>query len=558
MKRLLFVVAILLLFAACGNRGKGLIKTDGPLSDSTTQRIERIAETDTTRAFRMLDSLYQKGEVAAHSYYYTRAQIYQGTLDRLLAIGQVRQAFETPYVQQNDTVRAQLLQWMTRLMLPLGNHEECVSQAIEGIQLARKLDNPVMEADFMMLIGMSYYDMGDKRHAWERMNAGMKMVKNIRGKQLKDADRTQLAVMALTVATAHVNDQDITEGISSLRTALAVLDTIQNGNADMLRGQACAMLAGAFAKLADSSPSIKDSADHYANLYWKTRYAKQNKGQRLKTYFKFSGKYEEGLRVTEDYLARSRQQADTINRQYVSLLHEAEDYNLGLGRYQDAYNISRRAAIVTDSLYARDMQRKAMEYAEQFESQEKDHTIAIQQRRVFILCIVIVFIIVVVALLALFIYRIRNKNRDLQNVISSLEQKQRIVECIKPSTSHKMQNTEDDDLQEFLRMEQIIDEQKIYLNPMANIDMVMEKAGYSRRKTTQLIQQFANTNTRVDYLNQKRVEYAAHLLIANRKLSSKEVGIRSGFYEDSTFRRNFKKYFGVTPTAYRSLHIYDY
>jgi len=59
---------------------------------------------------------------------------------------------------------------------------------------------------------------------------------------------------------------------------------------------------------------------------------------------------------------------------------------------------------------------------------------------------------------------------------------------------------------------------------------------------------------RLDYLNQKRVEYAAQLLLSDPSMSSKEVGARSGFYEDSTFRRNFKKYYGVTPAAYRSLH----
>ena len=550
----LLVALVLLLVTACEKRGERLVKTDGLLSDSTTLQIEKIAEKDTTQAFRMLDSLYEKGELAEHTYYYTRARVYQGTVDRLLAIDNVRRAYETPYVQQNDTVRAQVLQWMTRLMLPVGNHEECISHAIEGIGLARKLGNPIMEADFTMLIGMSYYDMGDKQHAWERMNAGMEQVRALENRQLKDAERTKLATMALTVATAHVNDQAMEEGIASCRTTLSVLDTIHSGSADMLRGQAYAMMAGAFAKRSESEGSFRDSADHYAVLYWQTPYAKQNKGQRLKTYFKFTGRYAEGLQVTEDYLERCRQQADTINRQYVSLLHEAEDYNVALGRYQDAYKFSRRASVLTDSLNARDMQQKGLEFAEKFESQEKDREIALQQRRVTILCIIVLSVLMVLAVLIFFMRRIQGKNRDLQNVISSLEQKQKIVEGIKPSVSAQSQDAGDTDLQSFLEMERIIDEQKVYLNPMASIDMVMEQAGYSRRTSTKLIQQFASTNTRLDYLNQKRVEFAAHLLLADQSLSTKDVGSRSGFYEDSTFRRNFKKYYGVTPSAYRAMH----
>lgn len=139
---------------------------------------------------------------------------------------------------------------MTRIMLPVGNHEACISQAIEGIGLARRLDEPVMEADFMMLIGMSYYDMGDKPHAWKKMNEGMEKVKAISVKTLKDADRTKLATMALTAATAHANDQRTEETIASCHTTIAILDTLHSGNADMLRSQAYAMMAGAFANLA--------------------------------------------------------------------------------------------------------------------------------------------------------------------------------------------------------------------------------------------------------------------------------------------------------------------
>jgi len=70
--------AVVLLATACGHSGNVEVKTDGALSDSTTRQIERIGETDTTRAFRMLDSLYERGEMAEHTYYYTRARVYQG------------------------------------------------------------------------------------------------------------------------------------------------------------------------------------------------------------------------------------------------------------------------------------------------------------------------------------------------------------------------------------------------------------------------------------------------------------------------------------------------
>ena len=562
-KLLAGIALITLLAIRCTTAEHQPVKTSMALCDSTTLHIEKIAETDTAQAFHILDSLYERGEMAAHTYYYTRARVYQGTVDRLLAIDNVRRAYETPYIQQNDTVRAQVLQWMTRLMLPVGDHEACISQAIEGTRLARQLDDPIMEADFMMLMGMCYYDLGDKPHAWAKMSEGMEKVKTLSGSKLSDGERSKLATMALTVATAHVNDQQMEEGIAACRTTLAVLDAaasptplskVQGRAADMLRAQAYAMMAGAFAKLSKGGGALRDSADRYAQLYRQTTYGKKNKGQRLKTYFKFSGRYQEGLLVTEDHLARCRQQADTINRQYVSLLHEAEDYNVALHHYEQAYSLSRRAAILTDTLYTRNMQQKAIEFAEKFQSQEKDHQIALQQRRVTILCVIVAFALALLVLLVIFVRRIQRKNHDLRNVIGSLEQKQKLLAEIVPSATVQPQDAENDDLPRFLEMERIINEQQVFLDPKANIDMVMERAGFNRRLSTRLIQQFAATNTRLDYLNQKRVEYAAHLLVDEPDTTTKEVGMRSGFYEDSTFRRNFKKYYGVTPATYRTMH----
>ena len=146
------------------------------------------------------------------------------------------------------------------------------------------------------------------------------------------------------------------------------------------------------------------------------------------------------------------------------------------------------------------------------------------------------------------------KNRQLHHIIKSLEQLPPLSDTMTASTTPSQQNTDDEEMKEYLKMERLINEQKVFLNPSANIDMVMEKAGYSRRTSTKLIQRYASSNTRLDYLNQKRVVYAAQLLLKDPSVSTKDVGAQSGFYDDSTFRRNFKKYYGVTPAAFRAVH----
>ena len=187
-------------------------------------------------------------------------------------------------------------------------------------------------------------------------------------------------------------------------------------------------------------------------------------------------------------------------------------------------------------------------------NQIADRQISMQHSHVVVLWIAMLLIVCVIAVLIFFLYRIQKQNRQLHGAIKKLMKRRLLPDPVIPSASASLQDTVDEDLQNYLKMESLINEQKVFLNPSANIDMVMEKAGYSRRTSTRLIQQFGNSNTRLDYLNQKRVVYAAQQLLADLSASTKEVGARSGFYDDSTFRRNFKKYYGVTPAAFRTLH----
>jgi len=541
---LTYLIAVSFL-TACGLHHQPDDK-NSPLLDNTTLYIEQLSETDTAQAFRLLDSLFNAGKMEEHTYWYTRASIHRDN-NLFLAISEIKQAYLTPIVQADDTMHARVLHRMAHTMLPNGNHEECVRYAIEGIQLARKIDRPVLAADFTMLIGMSYYDMGEKQRAWEKMNDAMQQIRSVKPEDLNNRRREKMSMMALSCATAHINDQNMPGAIQSCHLALQVLEPMPPTAADPIRGQAYAKLAGAYAKL-----QVNDSADYYADRYQQTAYGKKDQGKRLNTYYKFRGKYAEGLDVMERCLANTQGRIDTISALYISLLRECEDYYIALGNSAAAYRMAHRAAVLADSLHARDIRQEALEAAERFDAQERAHHKAITRRNELIFISVFIFLVLLIIIGIVYNLHIRQKKRSLLRVIHALEQKHKVME--EAATPQPDTNSEDN-ARKYMEMEHVIEQQKAYLDPMANIDAVMEKAGYSRYLSTLLIQKYAGANTRVDYLNQKRIDYAANLLISEPELSIREVARRSGFYEESTFRRNFKKYLGLTPAAFRDSHF---
>jgi len=55
------------------------------------------------------------------------------------------------------------------------------------------------------------------------------------------------------------------------------------------------------------------------------------------------------------------------------------------------------------------------------------------------------------------------------------------------------------------------------------------------------------------FLQRIRIEKSAHWLQESRRVSIAEIALLCGFNDTSTFSRSFKKYFGVTATAFRDL-----
>jgi len=83
------------------------------------------------------------------------------------------------------------------------------------------------------------------------------------------------------------------------------------------------------------------------------------------------------------------------------------------------------------------------------------------------------------------------------------------------------------------------------------LDMVAERAGFSKYHFTRLFRQFTDMSF-YKYLNQKRIE-RAELLLGNPSLSVTEISLASGFTSLSSFIRMFKIIKGCTPSQFRAM-----
>lgn len=91
-----------------------------------------------------------------------------------------------------------------------------------------------------------------------------------------------------------------------------------------------------------------------------------------------------------------------------------------------------------------------------------------------------------------------------------------------------------------------------HLTEEIRVPQLAEHAGINKSYLQSLFSKYMDC-TITDYINQKRLEHAAFLLV-NSSLSVTDVAFQSGYNSRQHFGSTFEKYYKSSPRAYRQLH----
>ncbi|MBR1872177.1 MAG: AraC family transcriptional regulator [Bacteroidales bacterium] len=108
----------------------------------------------------------------------------------------------------------------------------------------------------------------------------------------------------------------------------------------------------------------------------------------------------------------------------------------------------------------------------------------------------------------------------------------------------------DEELFAFLR-DTIVSE-KLYLDYRIDRQQLMDRFHISKDRIGAAFAQGSEYRSLIDFLNETRLNYSARLLIHHPEMTIEEIAISSGFNNATTFGRNFKLRYALTPTEFRS------
>lgn len=101
-----------------------------------------------------------------------------------------------------------------------------------------------------------------------------------------------------------------------------------------------------------------------------------------------------------------------------------------------------------------------------------------------------------------------------------------------------------------IRVSELMRQKQLYLRPGLKItDVAMELCSNRSYVSEYINRQFGMSFC--DYINSLRVEHAKSLISQNPECDLTDIYIDSGFASEASFYRNFRKFTGTTPNAYR-------
>lgn len=145
----------------------------------------------------------------------------------------------------------------------------------------------------------------------------------------------------------------------------------------------------------------------------------------------------------------------------------------------------------------------------------------------------------------------RRHKRVLETVQQNLEEtREEVLDLEQQLEEAKAERAQESMKTLYKRIEQILSEEKLYLNPDLDVKTLSEKVCSSRTNISVCINSITGKPFRL-WLSEYRLNLFVQMLKQNPDTSIDELMNRCGYKEQSTFRRQFKATYGMTAGEYR-------
>ncbi len=567
----LALMAMVVIMAACSTNGQRPRK--GQTSDDlyTYEHVKKISVTQPKRALRLLRTAEERKLMPELDINVLRGMVYYNSmLDYKKAGICIDAAMRDPSIDKHPDRLLETLHIASLVYYNRSDYANCLKTTERGIAEAYKRDDRTLVAKFMTVLGQCHYETGDARHAIGCYDRVIDILNNENKKAQEWKSQYDLVTAYALKANVLLETKQYTalwETQSGYEAALRKLNTMPesiDGVNDITNATFYSIYAIGYEESGDH-----DEGNAMYDKLMGTRSASTPEGATFVVpYLMLKGRHAEALKKENEMDAVWRRNGkDTVDYNYAHTILMSKARTLqALGRYKEAIETGLRAYALSDSLSKRTRSENATWMSEQLGKDVLKKYIDRQDKMLRASSVANIIIVTLLAVGVLFIIvavrvnrKLKAKNQAATALVNDLlTYKRQLMDHLDDGRMTRTEGTTaenatgDDvpDQEEFLRMEKVVIDRRLFTRPKLERGDVAKELGTTVAKVNDLFSTHCKQSFN-NYINDLRMEYAAKLLKEKPNYTIEAIGAECGVPIRQTFHRLFAKKFGMTPAEYR-------
>lgn len=541
----------------------------------TEQYITDIYMDEPERALQLLDEAETKQALPIYKIDDLRSMVYSYLYQDKTAFHHARRAYVHDSISGNNPDHLlRMIITLADLSHTLSEYKESNRYAVEGLELARRLDDPQSECKLLFCMGENKWMLSLKEEGYELFDKAIALLDGRKDKLSK----SMLSYFYGVKMGYLINDNRLEDALQVGLQRERLLDGMK-GNPEVREAFLDQQYGYVYSKLSRIYHLLGDveRGKEYHKRYQSTHAYNTPAGKRDATPYLFVTKqYQAVIDHCRDFKELMRGQ-DTLNIQYIGVLQREIDAYLALKDYEKVAALRASILSITDSIYRRDKTNAALELDNLYEVNEKEARIAEQAFQLTIRTITLVFILCISLLSLFFLWcmwvqnrKIKRKNQVLVQRINEQMSMQTEMNRLQadaermsegqpfPKTGQTESEASDGNEEEaqmnkmiFGKLDYIIKRDNLYLSADISREELARMVKMNNTRFARMIKENTDTNLN-GYLNDLRLNYAMHLLKEHPEYTLRAIAEASGINSMPTFHQLFKARTGMTPSEFKN------
>lgn len=571
----LFLMTLLWVMAACTNKDASLRATQ-PNTDKrySYEYVKKISVTQPKKALQVLQHAEEHKLMSPIDINILRSMVYYNSmLDYKKATFYAEAALNDSDINNRPEQLMNLLHMAALEYYNCGDYAKCLNIADRAITTGYKYNNRRLVAQVLTTMGQCHSEIGNMGHAINCFDRSITIFKGEVNKSPKWQLYYALTTSNALKANAYLEMKQYKELFQmkpEYEGALKKLNTLHE-DISGVNDQANATFYSIYAIGYEESGNHAQGSALYDKLIV-TRAANTPEGATFVIpYLMLTKHYNEALsKVNEMESVWNRSGKDSIDYNYIhNILANKAKTLQALGHYKESLETGIRAYDLNDSLNRRIKAQNALRVSEQLGKKMLKKYIERQDRILrinHIANIVIGALLVICIGLMIIGFRINKKLKAKNQAASTLVNelllyKKQLMDHLAADEANNAKNNREtleanDDKQqqydEFLRMEKMVIDRGLFLQPKLERSDVAKEMGISTSHFNELFARFSDQSF-TNFINNLRMEHAAKLLKDKSNYTIEAIANECGVPIRQTFYRLFSKKFGMTPAEYRNV-----